>query len=313
MIGWRGHPRPRYIVGVPRILISGASGLIGSALGPSLKSNGYEVVRLVRREAREANTVRWEPMHAIPPELVSGFDAVIHLSGESVVGRWTVAKKARIRDSRVVSTKNLTDALAKAERPPQTFLCASAIGYYGNRGDEILSEESLSGTGFLPEVCRGWESATEPAAKAGIRTVKLRIGIVLSPNGGALKQMLLPFRLGLGGRIGSGRQWWSWIHIEDFVVAVHHILQNDSATGAINMTSPNPVSNAEFTRTLATVLKRPAILPVPAFAVRLALGELADEGLLASARAMPQKLATSGFALKYPELRTALEGLFASA
>jgi uncharacterized protein len=248
-------------------------------------------------------------MRPIPSELVSGFDAIIHLSGESIAGRWTAAKKARIRDSRVVSTKNLSDALAKSERPPKTFLCASAIGYYGNRGDEILTEESPSGTGFLSEVCGEWEAATHPAANAAIRTVNLRTGLVLSPDGGALTQMLLPFRLGLGGRIGSGCQWWSWIHIEDFVAAVHHILHDNSLRGPVNMTSPNPVTNVEFTRTLAAVLRRPAILPVPAFAARLAFGELADEGLLASARVEPRGLITGGFEFKFPQLGSALQDL----
>ena len=249
-------------------------------------------------------------MRVVPPALVSGYDTVIHLSGESVAGRWTASKKARIRESRVVSTKNLSQALAKTETPPKTFLCASAIGYYGNRGDEILTEECPSGTGFLSEVCREWEAATQAAATAGIRTVNLRMGIVLSRNGGALKQMLLPFRLFLGGRIGSGRQWWGWIHITDLVLALHHILHNESLRGPVNLTSPNPVTNAEFTRTLATVLKVPAVLPVPPFAARLGLGELADECLLASARVMPRKLLESGFALKHPELRTALGSLF---
>ena len=248
-------------------------------------------------------------MHAIPPGLVSGFDVVIHLSGETVAGRWIAAKKTRIRDSRVISTTNLSDALAKSERPPKTFICASAIGYYGNRGNEILTEQSSSGTGFLSEVCREWEAATHAAANAAIRTVNLRTGLVLSPDGGALKQMLLPFRLGLGGRIGSGRQWWSWIHIEDFVAAVHHILHDNSLRGPVNMVSPNPVTNSEFTRTLAAVLKRPAILPIPAFAARLAFGELADEGLLTSARVEPKRLITGGFEFKFPQLDSALQDL----
>jgi uncharacterized protein (TIGR01777 family) len=262
-------------------------------------------------------------MRPIPPELISGFDAVIHLSGESVTGRWTDAKKKRIRDSRVVSTQNLSQALANADPRPKTFICASAIGYYGNRGDEPLTEESPSGDGFLSEVCREWEAATKTATDAGIRTVNLRIGLVLSHDGGALKPMLLPFRLGLGGRIGNGRQWWSWIHIADLVSAVHHILQNASnsdverrasSTGQpiswpINMTSPNPVTNADFTRSLAGTLKRPAILPVPAFAARLAFGELADEGILASARVVPRKLLESGFQFKYSDLIAALKDL----
>jgi uncharacterized protein (TIGR01777 family) len=294
---------------MPRILISGASGLIGSALVTSLGSQGCEVTRLIRGAAKKSSDVRWDPMQSIPPELVSGFDAVIHLSGESVAGRWTAAKKARIRDSRVVSTKNLSEALSKSQNPPRRFLCASATGYYGRRGDEILTEESTLGTGFLPEVCREWEAASDSAASAGIRTANLRTGLVLSRDGGPLKPMLLPFRLGLGGRIGCGRQWWSWIHIEDFIAAVHHMLQHDSVNGPVNMVSPNPVTNAEFTRTLAKVLKRPAILPVPAFAARLALGELANEALLGSARVGPKKLVDGGFDYQFPHLGFALENL----
>jgi uncharacterized protein (TIGR01777 family) len=291
---------------MPRILISGASGLIGSALVPSLESHGYDVIRLVRVETTESNEVRWDPMRPIAPETVSGYDAMIHLSGESITGRWTAAKKARIRDSRVISTRNLSEALAKCERPPKTFLCASATGYYGNRGDEVLTEETSVETGFLAEVCREWESAAEPAVKAGIRTANLRTGLVLSKNGGPLKPMLLLFRLGLGGKIGSGRQWWSWIHIEDFVAAVHHILQNASVKGPVNMVSPDPVTNAEFTKALAKALKRPAIFQVPAFVARLAFGELADEGLLASARVMPKKLSESGFRFCSSDLKAGL-------
>ena len=289
-----------------RVVISGASGLIGSALVPSLESPGHEVTRLVRQKPRSAKELQWDPTSPIPPDLVSGFDAVIHLSGENVAGRWTEQKKCRIRESRIFTTDFLAMALAKTERKPGTFICASAIGYYGNRGDEVLTEDSLSGDGFFPEVCREWEFATEPAADIGIRVVNLRTGIVLSREGGALKQMLLPFRLGLGGRIGDGRQWWSWIHIADLVSAVHHILQNDSLRGAVNMTAPNPVTNAEFTRALAEALKRPARLPVPAFALRLLFGELADEGLLASARVVPERLTQSGFHFRFSELKASL-------
>jgi len=294
---------------VLRVLISGASGLIGSALVPFLESQGWRVTRLVRNASRAANEVVWNPMAPMSPSLVSGFDAVIHLSGESVAGRWTSAKKRRIRDSRVVSTRNLSQALASAEKKPTVFLCASAIGYYGNRGKEILSEESPSGTGFLAEVSREWEAATKPASDASIRTVNLRIGIVLSRNGGALTPMLLPFRLGLGGRIGSGQQWWSWIHIDDLISAVWHILRTESVHEAVNMTAPNPATNAEFTRTLASELHRPAILPIPAFAARLAFGELADEGLLSSARVNPKKLMTSRFEFQFPNLSEALTDL----
>ena len=314
-----------------RILISGAFGLIGSALVPALESRGHEVTRLVRRPSRNDIDLQWDPMHDIPRALVSGFHSVIHLSGESVAGRWTAEKKRRIRESRVVSTKNLSRALAKAERPPSTFICASAIGYYGNRGDEVLTEESQPGTGFLPEVCREWEAAAN-VGKAGIRLVNLRFGIVLSPHGGGLKEMLLPFRLGLGGRIGSGHQWYSWIHIDDVVSAVMHILSagNDMAgrgsfssaqhrrpaldmttvpSGPTNIVSPNPVTNAEFTTTLAGALKRPAVFAVPAFAARLAFGEFAEEGLLASARVLPKNLADGGFQFQYPDLEAALAHL----
>jgi uncharacterized protein len=294
---------------VTRILISGASGLIGSAVVSALESHGHEVTRLVRHPTGNGNELQWDPMHEVSPELVSGYDALIHLSGESVAGRWTAEKKGRIRESRLVSTNNLSRALAKAERPPRIFICASAIGYYGSRGDEILTEESPPGTGFLPEVCREWEAATESAERVGIRTANLRFGIVLSPYGGALKEMLLPFRLGLGGKIGSGRQWYSWIHIGDAVSAVMHILQEESFRGPINMTAPTPVTNAEFTKTLGSALQRPTILAVPTFAAKLAFGEFAEEGLLASARVIPKRLGDSGFEFRYPELRPALAQL----
>jgi uncharacterized protein len=245
-------------------------------------------------------------MREIPPQILSGFDAVIHLSGENIAGRWTEAKKRRIRDSRIASTQNLSKALASAEKRPRVFICASAIGYYGNRGNEVLTEDSPSGRGFLAEVSREWESAAKPAAKAGIRTVNLRTGIVLSPDGGALKQMLLPFRLGLGGRVGNGRQWWSWIHIDDFVAAVQQIADNLSLNGPVNMTAPNPVTSADFTKTLAKTLRRPAVLPLPAFAAKLVFGEFAEEGLLASARVEPKKLLESGFKFRYSELAAAL-------
>jgi len=292
-----------------RILISGASGLIGSALLPSFEAQGDEIVRFVRRRSQRANELQWDPTAPIAPALVSGFDVVMHLSGENIAGRWTEQKKRRIRDSRVFSTDFLAQALAQAPIKPRMFICASAIGYYGNRGDEILGEDAPSGEAFFPEVCRKWEAATAPAADAGIRVVNLRTGIVLSRHGGALKQMLLPFKLGLGGRIGDGRQYWSWIHIADFVSAVHHTVQNSGLSGPVNLTAPNPVSNAEFTRVLADVVKRPALLPVPAFILRLIFGELANEGLLASARVVPKKLLNGGFEFKFRELGAALRHL----
>lgn len=251
----------------------------------------------------------WDPMRPIPPKLVSGFAGVIHLSGENVAGRWTRVKKTRIRDSRVVSSENLARALAAAERKPSVFISASAIGYYGDRGEEALTEASAAGQGFLAAVCREWESATNPASLAGIRVVNLRFGIVLSARGGALRQMLVPFRWGLGGRIGSGRQWWSWIHIEDLVAAVSDILDHRDLSGAFNMVSPNPVSNAEFSKTLARILGRPAIFPVPDFVVRLAFGEFAKAGLLSSAKVFPGRLSQAGFRFRYSTLEMALQNL----
>jgi uncharacterized protein (TIGR01777 family) len=292
-----------------RILISGASGLIGSALAASFELRGGEVTRLVRRLPQSSNELQWEPMHEIPPQLISGFDVIVHLSGENVAGRWSEAKKRRIRDSRIISTQNLARALTQAEKKPGVFVCASAIGYYGNRGAEILTENSSSGSGFLAEVSREWEAAAAPATDGGIRTLNLRTGIVLSAHGGALKQMLLPFRLGLGGRVGSGRQWWSWIHIEDFIAAVQHIVDNVSLNGPVIMTAPNPVTSAEFTKTLAKTLNRPALLPLPAVVAKLALGEFAEEGLLASARVQPTKLIEYGFEFRFTELRSALQSL----
>jgi uncharacterized protein (TIGR01777 family) len=297
------------MAGMPRFLIGGASGLVGSALVTSFTAKAHEVVRLIRKPPRSGNELHWDPMRELSPQLVSGFDVVVHLSGESVAGRWTEAKKARIRDSRVISTDHLARALAKCEKKPALFVCASAIGYYGNRGDEILTEKSPSGATFLAEVSREWETATAPAADAGVRTVNLRTGIVLSAQGGALKQMLLPFRMGLGGKVGDGNQWWSWIDIGDFVAAVHWILEHTDINGPVNMTAPNPVTNAEFTKTLARILKRPAVFSVPAFAAKLAFGELAEEGLLASARVLPNKLVEAGFQFKYPDIRQSLVNL----
>lgn len=294
---------------MPRILISGGSGLIGTALIPVLEKRCDQVYRLVRREPRNQHEIRWDPMRDVPPHLVSGFDTVIHLSGESVAGRWTESKKLRIRDSRVISSRNLATALAKADKPAQTFLCASAIGYYGNRGDEVLTEASASGEGLLAEVSREWEEATQPAARGSIRVVNLRIGVVLSRDGGALKQMLLPFRLGIGARIGSGRQWFSWIHIDDLVAAVVHMMEHADQSGPVNIVSPAPVTNAEFTKTLARTLRRPALFPVPAFLVRLAFGKFGEEGLLASTRVVPQKLVESGSVFQHLELHRALENL----
>jgi uncharacterized protein len=290
-----------------RLLMTGASGLIGTALVPSLEANGYEITRLVRGAPSANKQISWDPSKPIDPDLVSGFEVVVHLSGESLIGRWTDAKKKRIVESRVTSTCNLSAALAKAAQRPRVLISGSAIGFYGNDGDGILSEESSSGTGFLPEVCRDWEHATQAASAAGIRVAHVRTGIVLSREGGALLKMLLPFRLGVGGRIGSGRQWMSWIGMGDMIGAVMHILGEESLQGPVNMVAPNPVTNTEFTKTLASVLSRPAIFPVPEFAVRLAFGEMGEEILLGSQRVEPVKLVASRYVFQRPDLRRALE------
>lgn len=292
-----------------RVLITGASGLIGSALTASLERSGAEIVQLTRRPAKNAAQISWNPRVPLPPETVSGFDVVIHLAGETVVGRWTAEKKREIHESRVLGTQHLATALAQASARPHIFLCASAVGLYGNRGDGVLTEDSAPGTGFAAELGRDWETASRIAADAGIRTVNLRIGVVLTARGGALGKMLTPFKLGVGGRIGSGRQWWSWIHIDDIVGAIHHVLRNESLSGPVNLVAPNPVTNAEFTKTLARVLHRPALAPLPAFVARIALGEMATELMCSSQRVLPQKLQESGYRFRFNDLRTAFEDL----
>jgi len=294
-----------------KILVSGVSGPIGTALLPSLRTNGCAVVRLVRGPAKGDDQISWDPAVPVEPQTVSGFDAVIHLAGESIFGRWTEAKKSNIRDSRIVGTFNLASALAQADDKPRIFVCGSAIGYYGNRGDEVLREQSAPGTGFLAEACQDWEEATTPAVQADIRTAHLRTGIVLSPKGGALGAMLTPFKLGLGGRTGSGLQWMSWIDVRDMVGAIHHILKNDLIQGPVNMVAPKPVRNEEFAKTLASVLSRPAIFPLPAFAVKLAFGEMGEELLLSSQKVEPSKLISSGYPFRYRDLRKSLEAILA--
>jgi uncharacterized protein (TIGR01777 family) len=292
-----------------RILVSGVSGPIGAALLPSLRTAGWSVVRLLRGTAAGEGQISWDPAKPVAPETVSGFDAVIHLAGESIFGRWTADRKSKVRDSRIVGTLNLARVLAQAEEKPKVFLCGSAIGYYGDRGDELLAEESAPGAGFLAEVCSAWEEATMPAREAGIRTVNLRTGIVLSPKGGALGAMLMPFKLGIGGRTGSGRQWMSWIDVQDMVGAIHHILKNDLLQSAVNMVAPKPVTNADFAKTLAGVLSRPAIFPLPAFAVKAVFGEMGEELLLASQKVEPLKLISTGYPFRYRELRESLANL----
>ncbi len=294
---------------ISRILVSGISGPIGSALLPSLKAREYEVTRLVRMPATGERQIPWDPAKPISPESVSGFDAVIHLAGESIVGRWTEAKKKAIRDSRVLGTRNLALALAQVKDKPHVFVSSSAIGYYGDRGNEVLNEQSAPGTGFLADVCREWEAATRAASDAGIRTVQIRTGVVLSPKGGALGKMLTPFKMGVGGKVGSGRQWMSWIDVQDMVSAIHHILKTDLVQGPVNMVAPRPVTNAEFTRTLARVLSRPAIFPMPTFAVKLAFGEMGETVLLGSQRVEPARLVASGYPFRFVDLLASLKNV----
>lgn len=293
-----------------RILISGPDGLIGRALRRTLEPAGHEIVGLSRR-ARRPDDPTWSPAEGEIKGDLSGFDAVIHLAGESVAGgRWTAAKKKRIRSSRVQGTDLLARALAGAAQKPRVLLSASAIGFYGDRGDETLSEKSPGGTGFLAEVAGEWEAATRPAEDAGIRVAHMRIGLVLAPGGGALGVMLPVFRLGGGGRLGPGTQWMSWISIADVVGGIRHLIEHDEIRGPVNFTAPAPVTNSAFTRALARAVHRPALLPAPAFALRLALGsEKAEEMLLASTRVVPEVLASTGYAFQAPELTSALAAL----
>ena len=297
-----------------RLLVTGASGLVGSALIQRLSASGddpapHQIVRLVRGDPRpDGSEIRWAPETGqLDPRVIEGFDAVVHLAGENIAqGRWTAAKKARIRDSRVHGTGLLCRALAGAASRPKVLVSASAVGYYGDRGDEELDETSPAGAGFLAEVCRDWEAATGPAAAAGIRVVCVRLGVILARHGGALARMVPLFRYGLGGRLGNGRQSMSWISLGDAVEAICHVLGDGSLSGPVNLVSPNPATNREFTKALGRVLRRPTPFPAPAFLLRLVLGEMADAMLLASARVFPRRLLASGFKFQTPELKDAL-------
>ena len=296
--------------GTLHVAVSGSSGLVGSNLIPLLTTGGHRITRLVRSEPGDGQ-VRWDPQaEQFDASALDGVDAVVHLAGESIAdGRWSDAVKQRIRDSRVNGTRLLCEGLARMKSPPRVLVCTSAIGFYGNRGDQLLTEKISVGEGFLAEVVRDWEQATEPAAAAGIRVVSLRTGIVLSPAGGALAKMLTPFKLGAGGRIGSGKQYWSWISIDDLIGSIHHALMTDALVGPINAVAPQPVTNREFTNTLGRVLRRPTLVPMPATAARLALGEMADELLLASARVEPRRLLETDYPFRHPQLEQALRHL----
>ncbi|HUD15104.1 MAG TPA: TIGR01777 family oxidoreductase [Terracidiphilus sp.] len=299
----------------PVILLSGGSGMLGSAVRQALADRGAGVLQLVRRDPVEAGQVRWIPGASTPvsdPEPLEGLAAAIHLSGASVAAhRWTSAWKREMWLSRVESTRALASTLAALRQPPKTLMVASATGIYGNRGDELLDESSAPGSGFLADLCREWEAAARPAVEAGIRVVHLRFGVVLGPGAGALAKMLPLFRLGLGGRLGSGRQWMSWISLADAGSAILFSMDTPSLAGPLNLIAPQPVTNAEFTRALGKAVHRPAVLPAPAFALRLALGAMANEALLASARVVPAKLGDAGFQFIHPTVDRALAAALA--
>ena len=293
-----------------RIAISGSTGLVGSSLAAALQAEHGQVTRLVRKDPAACD-VLWDPQAtAFDAAPLAGCEAVVHLAGENIAsGRWNTAKKSQIRQSRVQSTQVLARALANAEKKPRVFVSASAIGYYGDTGETLLREQSPAGDDFLAEVCQAWEAATQPARDAGIRVVNLRIGVVLSKTGGALAKMLTPFRLGLGGRVGNGRQYWSWIALPDLVGVIRHALACEALEGPVNTVAPAPVTNAEFTRILGRVLGRPTLFPLPAFMARAMLGEMADALLLSSTRVSAEKLQQSGYRFEYPELESALGGV----
>ncbi|GDX19643.1 epimerase [Actinomycetes bacterium] len=293
-----------------KIVISGASGLIGTQLVAKLSSSGHEVVRLVRRSPKSGE-IQWNPkLGTLDAAALEGADAVVHLSGAGIGDkRWTNGYRKEILDSRTATTALLAKTIASLSRKPSVFLSGSAIGIYGARNDEQLTEVSTHGTGFLAEVCEQWEAAAQPAVDAGVRTVYLRTGIVLSPKGGALKKLLPLFKLGVGGKFGNGKQWQSWISIDDEIGAIEYLL-TANVSGAVNLTAPNPVTNAEFTKVLASVLKRPAIVPVPTFAPKILLGgELADALLFTGQRVIPAALNASGYSFKHTTLESALRSL----
>lgn len=307
-------PRGRGPKQTMKILISGSSGLVGKALSTGLSREGHTVVRLVRPGGTPSpGDVSWNPMAAtFDAAAMEGIDAVVHLSGASIAdGRWTPQRKAILRSSRIDTTRVLVDALANLRTKPSVFVCASATGYYGNRGEEILKESSSPGTDFLALLARDWEAEAARAERSGIRTVILRFGLILSAEGGALPRMLLPFRLGLGGRFGTGTQWMPWIGLEDTIAIVCSSITDARFSGPWNVVAPNPVRNAEFTRILASVLHCPAIFPVPAFALRLALGEMAEALLLASQRVLPARLLAMQYPFRFATLETALRAALA--
>jgi len=297
---------------VNKIGITGATGMVGTQLSKALAARGDEVIPLKRSSKQPENDhsgVFWDPngVGICQPESADGINTIVHLAGESIAsGRWTAARKQRIRDSRVIATKNLVQSLGRMKQPPATLICASAIGFYGDRGDEELTESSPGSEGFLADVCREWEAAAAEAEQFGIRVVQVRIGVVLSPRGGALANMLTPFKLGAGGIVGNGKQYWSWIGLHDLVRVLVESIDNDALRGPVNAVSPNAMTNYDFTKTLGKVLRRPTVFPLPAFMARVILGEMADELLLSSARVVPKTLTDHGFQFDHANLESCL-------
>ncbi len=290
-----------------KVAITGSSGLIGTSLVSFLSEKSVTVSKILRENPKDDN-ISWKPEDGDwNSAFTGGVDGIVHLAGENIAsGKWTRKKKEKIRNSRIEGTKKLCEHILKLPTPPSVLVCASAIGYYGNRGVEFLNEGSSRGSGFLPDVCLGWEEAAESVSKAGVRVVSVRFGIVLSKDGGALAKMMTPFKMGMGGKIGSGAQYMSWVAMDDVTGAIYHTLVTGSLKGPVNVTAPNPVTNKEFTNTLGEVLKRPAVVPMPAFAAKLAFGEMANDLLLASTKVAPKRLSDSGYEFQYPELENAL-------
>lgn len=299
----------RYVDRKPmRIAVTGSTGLVGRRLVPFLQGGGHTVLSIVRKPTGKPGEIVWNPDRGeIDAKALEGCDAVIHLSGESIAGgRWNSGRKERIRSSRTKGTSLLARTIAGLERKPRVFVSTSGIGFYGDRGGELLTEESTSGGGFLAEVCRVWEAAADPARAAGIRVVHPRFGVVVASEGGMLKQLSLPFKLGLGGRLGSGKQYFSWIAIDDLLGVLLEAVMNEDLEGPINAVAPGVVTNAEFTKALGRAFKRPTLIPIPAFAIKAAFGEMADELLLVSQRAVPARLNAASFLYNYPTIDTAL-------